>query len=695
MPYRISVDTGGTFTDVIVRDEAGNQTIGKALTTQGRVFGGLDEAITAAAGELGLETDALLGDTELFIYGTTRATNVIVTRNVAKTAFLTTNGFPDILVLKEGGKLDGYDFSKPYPAPYIPRRYTFEINERIDAEGNICSVLDEDATRVLLRQLGERGFEAIGVCLLWSFLNTQHEVRIGELIEEELPGIPYTLSHRLSPVIREYRRASAAAIDASLKPLMQRHLKEFEEDLRAAGYKNPILVSTSIGGVMHIDKVVESPIHMAKSGPSMAPVAGINYSVAEGLGNNMIVADTGGTTFDVGLSRNGELIHSRETWIGSMWEGDLLGISSVDVRSIGAGGGSIAWLDDGGLLRVGPQSAGSEPGPACYGRGGDQPTTSDAACVLGYFDPEFFLGGRMTLDVDAARQAIKKIADPLALSIEAAAWGILRVATDHMVKAIHDITIQQGIDSRESSIVAGGGAAGMNIMNIAAELGSERIVLPKVAAALSASGMQFADIVTEASRAFFTSSIRFDYNGVNDRLEQLEHELFEFLDTLEGGRESHWRIDYFAEARYLAQVWELDTPLPTPRIKSQSELDAFVEEFHEQHDRVFAVRDEDCDVEVVNWKARLTVELSEKLASTHPADTFNAPAPAHNRTCYFGGDESVVTPIFKPDDLRIGMRITGPAIVEEPTTTLVIYPETSVEISGAGNYILHTEKATS
>lgn len=690
MSYTISVDTGGTFTDVIVRDQDGAQTIGKALTTHGRVFEGLSESIRSAAVQLDLSLEQLLAQTSLFIYGTTRATNAIVTRNVAKTAFLTTEGFPDILVLKEGGKLDGYDFTKSYPAPYIPRRRTFEVAERIDAEGNVVKSIDEEAVRQLLRGLGERNFEAVAVCFLWSFLNPHHELALGRLIEEVLPGVPYTLSHQLAPIIREYRRASATAIDASLKPLMQKHLSDFEHDLRQAGYSHQILVSTSFGGVMDLSAVMQSPINMAKSGPSMAPVAGVTYSVAEGLGDNMIVADTGGTTFDVGLSRNGQLVYSRDTWLGGMWEGDLLGISSVDIRSIGAGGGSIAWIDDGGLLRVGPQSAGSEPGPACYGRGGQNPTTSDAACVLGYFDPDYFLGGRMTLDVEAARKAISRVSEPLGLSIEAAAWGIMRVATDHMVKAIHEITIQQGIDPRESTIVAGGGAAGMNIIPIGAELGARSVVLPKVASALSASGMQFADIVTEATAAQFTSTSRFDMQGVNAALAKIEAELSAFRDQIETAKDAPWRIEFYAEARYVAQVWELDTPVPCSRFTNEADIAAMKTNFDDLHERVFAVRDEDSPVEIINWKGRLVVELAKKMDPSPAIERFPAADPHRSRLCFFGGDQGVMTPIFKPDDLKLGMTIPGPAIVEEPTTTLVIYPGMSASISGAGNYILDT-----
>ena len=519
MGFRISVDTGGTFTDIVVMDDAGQQTIGKALTTKNRIFVGMREAVEVAARDLGMTMPDLLDETDLLIYGTTRATNAIVTRTVAKTAFVTTMGFPDTLVLKEGGKTNPHDFTKDYPEPYIPRRYTFEIEERMSAEGTASVPFNEAQARSVVQTLKERGFEAVAVCFLWSIANPEHELRLGALLTEIMPGVPFTLSHQLVPIVREYRRASATAIDASLKPLMQDHLRGLETDLRAAGYKNDILVSTSVGGVMLIDELIDAPIHTAKSGPAMAPIAGLTYSTIEKMGDNVIVCDTGGTTFDVGLVRDGRLAYSRDTWLGGQWTGHLLGISSVDVRSIGAGGGSIAWIDEGGLMRVGPQSAGAEPGPACYGRGGTMPTVSDAACVLGYFDPDFFLGGRMQLDIPAARQAIATVANRIGRSVEETAWNILNLATELMIKAIQEITIAEGVNPRESTIVAGGGAAGINILPIAQELGCERVILPKVASALSASGMQFADIVKEETASLVTTSDRFSLAGVNRTLD--------------------------------------------------------------------------------------------------------------------------------------------------------------------------------
>ncbi|PZQ50826.1 MAG: 5-oxoprolinase [Rhodovulum sulfidophilum] len=688
MVYRISVDTGGTFTDVIVSDPGGELTIGKALTTPRRIVLGMREAIEAAAANLGITFDALLAGTEMLIYGTTRATNAIVTKTAAKTAFVTTEGFPDTLVLKEGGKFNPHDYGANYPDPYVPRRHTFEIPERIAPDGSVVRPFDEAAARAVIERLRGGGFEAVAVCFLWSVANAAHEKRMGELLAELLPEVPFTLSHELIPIVREYRRASATAIDASLKPLMQEHLRVLETDLRATGFKGEILVSTTAGGCNAIEAMVEKPIYTIGSGPAMAPIAGITFSRLEARGENVIICDTGGTTFDVGLVRDGRLTFTRDTWLGPMYTGDLLGISAVDMRSIGAGGGSIAWIDEGGLMRVGPRSAGAEPGPACYGRGGREPTVSDAAVVLGYFDPDFFLGGRMRLDVAAARAAIATVAEPTGRTIEEAAYLILTLASDLMVRAIGDITINEGLDPRESTIVAGGGAAGLNIMAIARELGCERVILPKVASALSATGMQFADIVAEETSSLVTISTKFDFAAVNATLDALEARLEAFRAGLKGAP-ADYRIEFSAEARYLTQVWDLDTPLPAPRFAGPEDLAAFVEAFHRAHERIFAVRDPGSPVEVINWKARLTVALpSPPLAAGEGGVRPAEPASAR-RLCFFGAAEGVETPIFKPKDLGPGVRVEGPAIIEEPTTTLVVFPGMAAEVSGAGNYLLH------
>ncbi|MBS0222381.1 MAG: hydantoinase/oxoprolinase family protein [Proteobacteria bacterium] len=689
MAYRVSVDTGGTFTDVVIAGANGNHTVGKAPTTPHRIFEGMRKALEAAAEELGLELKDLLSQSEVLIYGTTRATNAIVTRNVAKTAFLTTEGFPDILVLKEGGKYDPHDFSADYPEPYIPRRYTFEIVERVSSEGELVTSLNRSQAINVLKTLKERKFEAVAVSFLWSIANPANEEEMGQLIEEILPGIPYTLSHKLIPIVREYRRASASAIDASLKPLMQSHLREMEEDLRAAGYRGEILVSTAVGGCMHVAELITRPIHTVKSGPAMAPIAGITYSELEELGNNVIICDAGGTTFDVGLVRDGGLVYTRETWLGPQWIGDMLSISSVDVRSVGAGGGSIAWIDPGGLLRIGPQSAGAVPGPACYGGGGRQPTVTDAALVLGYLDPEFFLGGRMKLDVKAAHQVIGELASRLNKTTEDAADSVIQLTSELMIKAINEITVREGFNPRESTLVAGGGAAGLNILPIAAELGCEKIVLPRTAGALSACGMQFSDIVAEHTASHVTLSQRFNFEGVNAALQRVDDELHRFLATLEGKGFASHKIEYFVEARYQYQVWELDTPLPVRRFGSKLDVDALVDAFHDVHERVFAVRDESSQLECLNWKGRLTVQLPSSIKKGVPASkTAGTGQPFARRRLYFGQTGRIEAPIYKGLNLPRGTRITGPAIIEEPTTTIVVYPQTTARVSDSDNYIL-------
>jgi len=689
MAHRISVDTGGTFTDMVVLDPQGRLHIGKSLTTPERIFEGMAGALEVVASDLGMSVPALLADTAILIYGTTRATNAVVTKRTARTAFLTTRGFRDTLTFKEGGKHGPHDYSYDYPDPYIPRRLCFEITERISAEGEVVVAFDEAQARAVIETLKARRIEAVAVSLLWSIAAPDHELRLAALLDEMMPGVPYTLSHQLVPILREYRRASATAIDASLKPLMQKHLREMAADLRAAGFKGDLLVSTSVGGCQAVEELIARPIHTLKSGPAMAPVAGRAACAMEGLGGNAIVCDTGGTTFDVGLVRDGGLVYTRDSWLGPRWLGDIIGTSTVDVRSIGAGGGSIAWLDAGGLLRVGPQSAGSVPGPACYGRGGEQPTVSDAALHLGYIDPGYFNGGRLQLDPVAASRVISRLAGEIGRTPDETAAAIMTIANELMIKAIGEITVNEGLNPRESVIVAGGGAAGFNIMPIARELGCATVVLPRLASALSACGMQHSAIVFEATRSRFTDSAAFDIEGVNWALAEIEAELAAFRQSLSGAEGASASIELVVEARYRAQVWELDTRLPFSRIASAEDAAALAEAFHQAHERVYAVRDPGSAVEFVNWKGRIAISLFEPPPPPDTAASPSTPAPDALRPCYFAETGRTATPIYRGARLAPGARIAGPAIIEEPTTTIVVYPGLSAALSAAGNYILH------
>ncbi len=685
--WRISVDTGGTFTDVVIADHLGHFTIGKALTTPERIFEGLRAAIENAAATLNLELGDVLKRTDILIYGTTRATNAIVTGNIAKTAFLTTAGFPDVLVLREGGKFNPHDFSKPYPPPYVPRRNTFEIEERIDASGNIVVPLNEPQTRATLQKLAARGFEAIAVSFLWSIAHAAHELRVGELIAELLPGIPFTLGHQLNPILREYRRASSAAIDVSIKPLMQAHLNDLRQDLRAAGYRGEILVSTTIGGCLDIDSVVARPIHTVRSGPAMGPIAGRHYAGLEGEHEAALVVDTGGTTFDVSLVREDRIAITQETWLGEQFTGYMLGIPAVDARSVGAGGGSIAWLDSAGLLHVGPRSAGAKPGPACYRMGGQEPTVTDAALALGYIDPEYFLGGRMRLDLDAARRALQRVAEPLGISIEAAAYSIFVVANETMINAIKDITVSVGIDPSEAVIVAGGGAAGFSILPIARELHCRRVIVPRTASVLSACGMQFSDIQFEQSASLPTRSTHFAREAVNHMLRALAQQLEEAAAPLAARGFGERRLSFRVDAHYAAQVWDISVDLAGDSLADEIAVKRLIDDFHANHRRVFNVDDPASPIEFLNWTGRLSIALPATAAGAHATSAAKA-AQANTRMAFFDVDQACTARVYRGERITSGMSIAGPAIIEEATTTIVLPPGTVARLSPHHSFVV-------
>jgi N-methylhydantoinase A len=686
--YRIGIDTGGTFTDVVVGNASGILSVGKALTTRNRISEGILEGLGVAAAPLGIDAGSLLRQTAVFIYGSTRATNAILEGKIAKTALLVTHGFPDILVRREGGKTNPWDYTVDYPEPYIPRHLTFEVQGRISSEGKALTPFDEAGAVAIMHRLRAMRVEAVAVCFLWSIANPEHELAAARIIERELPGIPYTLSHQVNPIVREYRRASSAAIDASLKPLMQRHLREMESDLRAAGLAGELLPAISLGGVMHIDGVIERPIHMVRSGPSLAPILGQVTGFAEVGATEVIVCDTGGTSFDVSLVRDGRPVFGRDTWLGARYVGHLTGLSSVDARSIGSGGGSIARVDSGGLLCVGPESAGADPGPACYGRGGGHATVTDAALLLGYLDPEYFNGGRMRLDTAASIAAVGRIAAQLGKSPEGAAAGILTVASEHMVAAIKEITINEGVDPRDSLLLAGGGAAGLNIVPIARELGCNRVLMPRMAGALSACGAQYTDIVTEFGTSQVTASNAFDYAAINRVLGGLAASVEDFMRSLRARGIRRFRADYFVEARYRYQVWELEVPLPGARIDAPAQLEQIVRAFHAAHEAIFAVSEADQEIEFIQWKGRATGELDRPPLTPLPASTTAAPSPERRGKAYFEATGIVDIPRIRGAALTPGMHVEGPALIVEPTTTIVLYPGSAATVTPFNNYMV-------
>jgi N-methylhydantoinase A len=662
---RLACDVGGTFTDLVVGDQ-GSLTAYKAPTTPDDPVRGVLEVVGLAAEAAGMDRSAFLARAESFTHATTLAINAVLTGRAARTAFLTTEGHRDILLLREGGRLNPYDMTQSFPRPYVPRRLTFEVPERIGAGGEVVRPLEEEAVARIAARLAELEVAAVGVCLLWSVANPAHEERVGEILAKRLPGVAVTLSHRLNPILREYRRASATCIDASLKPLMGAYLRGLEARLRAAGFRGRLLVVTSQGGVLTAPEAAAAPIHTLNSGPSMAPVAGRASAAEDAPGLDAIVADTGGTSYDVSLVRRGRIPWTSETWIGPRFRGHMTGFPSVDVKSIGAGGGSIAWLDEGGLLRVGPQSAGADPGPACYGRGGTAPTVTDCALVLGWLDPARFLGGRMRLDAAAARRAVQAIADALELPVEAAALTVFDVLTQEMVAAIEEITVQQGIDPARAVLVAGGGAAGFNSVAIARRLGCRATLFPPTGAVLSAAGASLSDLVFTDGRIHYGRSDAPEREGVARVLRSLAEGMASFIAAAGGRGEVEW----WAEARYPQQTWEIEVPFAGPE---PPDWDALAAAFHAAHREMFAVCDPASPVEVLAWRARARCRVREGETPRMAAPS-GAAAPG-SRRAFFHGVGWAEVPVHAPAALDEGASVRGPAILETAFTTIVLPPQ--------------------
>jgi N-methylhydantoinase A len=685
---RMAVDTGGTFTDLVIEGLDGLRSY-KSPTTPDDPIRGVLDVVELAAADLDVAPDQLLGRTELFIHGTTRAINAILTGHVARTAFLTTRGHPDILLFREGGRVHPFDFTREYPPAYVPRALTFEVPERVGAAGEVVTPLDEPATVAVIGRLRALEVEAVAVCLLWSIANAAHELRLGELLAEHLPGVPFTLSHQLNPSLREYRRASSTAIDASLKPVMTEYLAGLESRLRAAGFGGRVLMVTSNGGVLDASAVAAAPIHAIGSGPAMAPVAGRHYAQLDAGTDTAVVADTGGTSYDVSLVRRGRIPWTRQTWLGEIYMGHMTGFPSVDVKSIGAGGGSIAWVDHGGLLRVGPDSAGADPGPACYGRGGTRPTVTDACVVLGYVDPGYFLGGAMTLDATAAEAAIvRDVGAPLGLEPADAAAAVMRLATEHMVRAIEEITLNQGIDPRGAVLVGGGGAAGLNAVAIARRLGSPRVLIPAVGAVLSAAGALMSELTADFAATLRTSSAAFDGDAANRVLDGLHARCLEFLDG-PGRDAASSAIEFSVEARYPHQIWELEVPLAAGHFDGPDDVECLRRDFHDVHEELFAIRDPDSAIETVAWRARVRCRLRELPTQVVAPGRARSGRGARTRRAWFPDVGAVDVAVRMLESLQPGEALAGPAIVESPVTTVVIDPGASGELRESGTLVIY------
>lgn len=686
---RIVVDTGGTFTDLILEDAAGDLHLHKTPSCPDDPAGAVLDAVAVAASARGIAPAELLSRVELFVYGTTIATNAVLEGTAARTALLTTRGHPDILMLREAGRmgLGRFDWTIPYPEPLVPRALTFEVPERIDHAGRILEPLDEAAVVDLLVTLPDRNVEAVAVCLLWSTVDPGHELAVGRLIERCLPDLPYTLSHRINPSLREYRRASSAALDASLKPLMSVYLGDLEARLREAGLAGRLLVVTSRGALLDAAAVAAAPIHALRSGPAMAPAAGRHYARGETGDGTAIVIDVGGTTCDVSLVSGDRMSWTRESWVGQPYLGHMTGFPSLDIRSIGSGGGSLARVDGGGLLHVGPRSAGAVPGPACYGLGGEGATVTDAALVLGYLDAEAPFAHGRPLDRQAAMAAIgRHVATPLGIETVEAAAAIIAVLSEDMVSVIDRSAVGEGIDPAAATLIAGGGAAGFNAVAVARRLGSPRTIFPDTGAALSAAGGHIAELSAEHSDIYVTRCSDFDFKGVNAVLGALVAQCDAFAaDAGRGAREV--LVTLSAEARYMGQIWEIEIPLHQRAFRGDEDVTTLRADFDARHEVLFAHSDPESDVEIIAWHARVSCRLRDRPIGRVVEESAAEQCP-RQRKVFFRGSGWHDIPVVKLSDLKPEQRMAGPAIVEAPFTTIVVDPGMQGERSAAGSLIV-------
>ena len=677
--YRVCIDIGGTFTDCVVSDSTRNLRIFKTPSTPAAFERGFMDALALAAEDCGLALTDFLARVERIVHGTTVSTNALLEGKHATVGLICTHGFRDILTLREAPRKPPFHWRLSYPEPFVPRVRTRAVRGRIDAAGAERAALEDADVLAAVEDFRRLGVEAIAVCLLWSVVDGSHERRVGEIVRGAWPGVPVTLSHRLNPIAREYRRAVSAAIDAALRPVVSAYVQALDRGLRQSGYRNELMIANCLGGMMPPDEIAERPIYSVMSGPTLAPVAARRLADAPDL----VVVDMGGTSFDVSAVRDGQLVVSPEAMLT---EFDMLGIPKVDVRSVGAGGGSIAHVDAGGLLRVGPESAGADPGPACYGLGGIRPTVTDADVVLGIIDPDYFLGGRMRLDREAAEKAVGTVADALGIELAAAARAIASTVDHTMIAAIEDITVQEGIDPRESDFVAGGGATAVHMGQMARVLGIKGYMVPKFCAGLSAFGGLISDIVWEETATLVTDAARFDLTGVNRVLAALAERGRAFLARA-GIAEPEQRFEYAYLGRYQYQSWEIEVPFVAREgVLAAADVAGLAGAFHRMHERIYTIKNEDDLVEFTTWKVRAIGPAAAALAPGESAAARDA-RPVGSRAVHLPGRDGTDTlPVYRGDDLGPGARITGPAIVEEATTTVLVPEDANALVDALGNY---------
>ena len=691
MGYKIGVDVGGTFTDLAVADQDARLYITKTLTTPGEEATGILNGLAKVAAHYGLELRELLRQTDVIVHGTTVATNAMLQYRGALTGLITTEGFRDEIEIRRGIKESAFDAKLEAPFPIAPRRRRLGVPERVDHRGEVLVPLDEEAARVAIRKLKEQGVEAIAVCFLFSFLNPTHERRVRELIAEEYPEAYVSLSSDVLPQVRDFERVSTTLVNAFVGPTLRGYLDKLQGRLRESGYQSDLFVMQSNGGIMTIAYSGEKSVYSLFSGPA-GGIAAATYMGALAGYKDLITVDMGGTSYDVCLIRDGRPAITSDAWFSRY----RVAIPLLDIHSIGAGGGSIAWVDDGGALKVGPQSAGSRPGPACYGRGGLRPTVTDADLVLGYLSPDSFAGGELQLDVAAARAAIDEhVGRPLGMSTEEAAWAVSRIVNANMSNGIRVVSVQRGYDPRDFALMAFGGAGAVHAGVQAQDLGMPTIIVPKAAPVFCAFGDLIADLKVTEVRTFFAEALAVDLAKMNDLFGEMIADAEGRLPTGTAERISV-ELERFADMRYMGEVHEVTVPIRgrTRRITEQN-LRATIKDFHDLHEQLYAHRDPHNPVELLNLRVDVIGRLPRPRATE---ETFvgedSTAAIRARRPVFFGSERGFVeVPVYDGSRLVNGNVMVGPCIIEEPGTTIVVWPGQEALLDRYQNYIIEVGEA--
>ncbi|HEX6209743.1 MAG TPA: hydantoinase/oxoprolinase family protein [Methylomirabilota bacterium] len=678
---QIGVDIGGTFTDIVALDRAGRLSLTKVPSTPKDLLEGIAAAVTRVLALAGARPP----DVERFIHGTTVATNAILEQKGAVTAVLTTEGFEDVLEMGRMKRSRMYDLAMDAEVPVFlaPRRRRIGIPERLDARGRVLVPLDEAAVAQAVAALRSQGVQAVAVCYLFSFVNPAHERRTREIIAALAPEMSVSLSSDVDPTFREYERLCVTAFDAYLGPVVKRYLAGLTATLRELGVPGVPLIMRSRGGIVSAALAAQQPVTLFLSGPA-GGVIGAAFAAERSGVRDFVSLDMGGTSNDVAVVRNGTPLLAAEGAIGPY----PVRTPMVDVNTIGAGGGSVAWIDAAGGLRVGPRSAGAEPGPACYGRGGDEATVTDASVVLGYLNPARFAGGAMTLDVGAAQRALAEIGRRLGVDPVAAAAGIHRVVNARMADQIRLVTIKRGWDPRQFALVVLGGAGPVHGAALAAEMGMPEVLVPEAPGVLAAFGLLAAAIEHHHARTLQAPTEAADLDAVNRCLAELDGAGRARMRE-EGVPAAEVRVAYAADMRYVGQAYELEVPIPVPVTRER--LPEILAAFHAVHERVYGYGRPQQPAEFVTFRAVHTYPLPRPAVTpAAPPEGSVADARLGERPAYFG--EFVPTAIYERARLPRGARLAGPAIVEQSDTTTVIPPGVIALVDDAGTLRLRRDR---